>query len=91
MIRAYTAQWTQAAVCLSHRGRLSFDCSTSTRMYSKELRAAVCKRFSRMAYIPGTWYSNTQVLVVRVSTITKAKNAYLAERFSSTFRKIIHV
>ena len=30
MIRAYTTKWTQTAVCLSHRGRLSFDCSTST-------------------------------------------------------------
>ena len=39
MIRlAYTAQWTQTAVYLSHRGRLSFDCRTSTTMYSKELR-----------------------------------------------------
>ena len=38
VIRAYTAQWTQTAVYLSHRGRLSFVCSTSTSMYSEKLR-----------------------------------------------------
>ena len=48
MIRAYTAQWTQTAVCLSHGGRLSFDCITSNSTYIQQKNfAAPCASDSR--------------------------------------------